>query len=161
MNKSTLVSLLSLVVSIGICLGAGVLGAAATSTEINGWYRTIAKPTWNPPDYLFGPVWTTLYVSMGIAAWLVWIRNGHAEVKVPLTLFGVQLALNSAWSFIFFRFHLLGWATVEIILLWLAIVLTTLAFMRVSVLAGWLMLPYLLWVSFACCLSFTIWRLNA
>lgn len=149
-----------LVASIATCLGAGGLGAMATTPEIDGWYRTIEKPSWNPPDAVFGPVWTTLYIMMAVSAWLVWRTDKAIASKLPLSLFGVQLLLNVGWSWIFFHFHQLGWAFAEIIVLWLAIVATTLAFFRVSKLAGALMVPYLAWVSFASVLNFAIWRLS-
>ena len=152
---------IGLVIFIVVCLGAGGLGAIATTPEIEGWYKTIEKPSWNPPDYVFGPVWTTLFVMMAIAAWLVWKPEGFKAAALPLTLFGVQLALNVAWSWIFFGMHQPGWAFAEIMVLWLAIVATTVAFFRCSKIAGWLMVPYLAWVSFASVLNFTIWRLNA
>lgn len=152
---------IGLVVSIALCLGAGGLGAALTTPEINGWYRTIAKPAWNPPDWIFGPVWSTLYVMMAIAAWLVWKPAGLRAAAAPLALFGVQLVLNMAWSWIFFLLHRPGWAFVEIVLLWGAIVATMVAFLRRSKVAGMLLVPYLAWVSFASVLNFTIWRLNA
>lgn len=152
---------LGLVVFMVICLGAGGLGAIATTPEIEGWYKTIAKPSWNPPDYVFGPVWTTLYVMMAVAAWLVWKPKGLKAAALPLSLFGAQLALNVAWSWIFFGMHEPGWAFAEIVILWLAIVRTMVAFFRRSKVAGWLMAPYLAWVSFASVLNFTIWRLNA
>ncbi|NLF72596.1 MAG: tryptophan-rich sensory protein [Candidatus Anammoximicrobium sp.] len=151
---------IGLVVLIAVCLGAGGLGAIATTPEIDGWYRTLAKPAWNPPGSVFGPVWTTLYVLMAIAAWLVWKPAGFRAAARPLTLFGVQLALNVSWSWIFFGLHQPGWAFAEIVMLWLAIVATTSAFFRCSKLAGWLLVPYGAWVSFAVVLNFTIWRLN-
>ena len=140
--------------------GIVCLGAVATTPEIGGWYKTLAKPTWNPPDRVFGPVWTTLFVLMGIAAWLVWQRAGFMAATKPLSLFAVQLVLNVAWSWIFFGLHQPGWAFVEIVILWLAIVATTMAFFRCSKIAGWLLVPYLAWVSFASVLNFTIWRMN-
>jgi translocator protein len=151
---------IGLVVFIAVCLGAGSLGAIATTPEIDGWYRTLVQTHWNPPASVFGPVWTTLYVLMGIAAWLVWKPAGFQAAAMPLTLFGGQLVLNVAWSWIFFGMHQPGWAFVEIVILWLAIAATTWAFFRRSPLAGWLMVPYLAWVSFAAVLNFTIWRLN-
>lgn len=149
------------VVFIVICLGAGGLGAALTTPEINGWYRTIVKPSWNPPDSIFGPVWTTLYVMMAIAAWLVWKPAGLQAAAAPLTLFAFQLLLNSVWSWIFFGMHQPAWAFAEIVTLWLAIAATMVAFFHRSRIAGWLLVPYLAWVSFASVLNFTIWRLNA
>ncbi|MEZ5951959.1 MAG: TspO/MBR family protein [Planctomycetaceae bacterium] len=141
--------------------GVGGLGAIATTPEIEGWYKTIEKPSWNPPDYVFGPVWTTLFVMMAIAAWMVWKPEGFKAAAMPLTLFVVQLGLNVGWSWIFFGMHQPGWAFVEIVILWLAIMATTVAFFRHSKIGGWLMVPYLVWVSFASVLNFTIWRLNA
>ncbi len=150
-----------LVALIVVCLGVGGLGAAVTTPEINGWYRTVVKPAWNPPDSVFGPVWTTLYLMMAIATWLVWKPAGLRAAAVPLTLFAVQLVLNSAWSWIFFGLHEVGWAFVELVTLWLAITATLVAFIRRSRVAGWLLVPYLAWVSFACVLNYTIWRLNS
>lgn len=150
----------ALVVFIALCLGAGGLGAIATTPEIDGWYKTIVKPSWNPPGYVFGPVWTTLYVMMGVAAWLVWKPAGFKGAMLPLILFGVQLVLNVGWSWVFFHFHQPGWAFAEILVLWLAIAATTLVFFKNSKIAGWLMIPYLAWVSFASVLNFAIWQLN-
>ena len=150
-----------LVVSIGICLGAGGLGAIATTPEIEGWYRTVTKPAWNPPDAIFGPVWSTLYLMMGISAWLVWKQSEFKLVSKPLVFFVVQLCLNISWSFIFFGMHQIGWALFEIVLLWIAILTTIVVFFRYSKLAGWLLVPYLCWVSFAIVLNFALWRLNA
>ncbi len=143
-----------------LCLTAGGLGAVATTPEIEGWFRTVDKPSWNPPNWVFGPVWTTLYVLMAVAAWLVWKPAGWKVAAWPLTLFGVQLVLNVGWSWIFFNLHELGWAFVELVLLWLAIAATTVAFFRRSQVAGYLMVPYLAWVTFAGVLNFAIWRLN-
>lgn len=152
---------MGLVLFVLVCLAAGGLGAIATTPEIDGWYQTIAKPTWNPPNWVFGPVWTTLFVLMGISAWLVWKPQEPKKTSTPLKLFAVQLALNIAWSWIFFRMHLIGWAVVEIAILWVAILATTVAFFRRSQPAGWLLVPYLGWVTFASLLNFMIWRLNA
>jgi tryptophan-rich sensory protein len=152
---------LGLILFLTLCLGAGGLGAIATTPEIAGWYTTIAKPGWTPPDFVFGPVWTALYVLMAIAAWLVWKPAGLRDAAVPLTLFGLQLLLNVGWSWIFFNMHEPGWAFAEIALLWLAIAATTVAFFHRSKIAGWLLVPYLAWASFASALNFSIWRLNA
>jgi translocator protein len=139
-----------LVVFLALCLGAAGLGAIATTPEIDGWYRTLEKPSWNPPAWVFGPVWTILCVLMAVAVWLVWKPEGFKGAAIPLTLFGVQLLLNVAWSWIFFRLHQPGWAFAEILLLWFAILATTGAFFRRSKLAGGLMVPYLAWVSLCC-----------
>jgi tryptophan-rich sensory protein len=151
---------IGLVVFVVVCLGAGGLGAIATTPEIEGWYKTVAKPSWNPPDSVFGPVLTTLFVLMRVAAWLVWQQGGFQAAAKPLSLFAAQMALNVAWSWIFFGLHQPGWAFVEIVVLWLAILVTTVAFFRYSKIAGWLLVPYLAWVSFASLLNFTIWRMN-
>jgi benzodiazapine receptor len=144
-----------------LCFVVAGLGAAATTPEIAGWYRTIAKPRWNPPDAVFGPVWTALYIMMAIAAWWVWRPAGFRGAAGPLTLFFVQLGLNGLWSWIFFAWHRLGWAFAEIAVLWVVLAATTIAFFAHSRVAGWLMTPYLAWVSFASYLNFAIWRLNS
>ena len=155
-------SWIGLVVLLMVCVGAGGLGAMATTPEIDGWYKTLIKPSWNPPSYVFGPVWTTLYILMAIAAWLVWQPAGFSRsARMPLALFGLQLVLNVGWSWIFFGMHQPGWAVVEIVVLWLAILATMAAFFRRSTLAGWLLAPYLAWVSFAAFLNYAIWQLNA
>ncbi len=123
----------------------------------DAWYEAIQKPAWNPSPKLFGPVWTLLYTLMAIAAWLVWKRVGFSR---PLVLYFVQLALNAAWTPIFFGAHQLGWALIEIVVMWIAILLTLLSFRRVNPKSGWLFVPYLAWVSFATFLNFTLWRLN-
>ncbi len=149
-----------LVLLVAICLGAAGLGSMATTPEIAGWYRGLAKPSWNPPAWLFGPVWTVLYLMMAVAAWMVWRSGEYRIAQRPLVWFAVQLASNIAWSWIFFGLHQPGWAFVEILALWLAIVITTIRFFERSKVAGSLMMPYLLWVSFASVLNFTLWRLN-
>lgn len=154
---------IGLIVFILLCLGAGGLGSLATTPELNDWYKTVERPDWNPPSWVFGPVWTTLYILMGIAAWLVWKPAGFKDrgAGIALSLFAIQLVLNVAWSWLFFRMHEIGWAAVEIVVLWLALLATTIAFFRRSQLAGWLLIPYLGWVTFASFLTFTIWRMNA
>ena len=106
---------IGLVLFVLVCLGAGGLGAVATTPEIDGWYRTIVKPEWSPPDWVFGPVWTTLFILMGMAAWLGWKPAGFNGAASPLARFALQLALNGAWSWIFFGMHQIGWAVVEIV----------------------------------------------
>ena len=124
------------------------------------WYASLKKPSWNPPAWLFGPVWTALYTLMAVAAWLVWRRGGWAAQRRPLLLFLLQLALNAAWTPLFFGLHQPGLAFAEIVLLWLAIAATLTAFGSVSRAAAALLAPYLAWVSFAAVLNFTLWRLN-
>ena len=125
------------------------------------WYRSLRKPSFTPPGWVFGPVWTVLYACMGVAAWLVWRRRGFARGAVPLGLFGLQLALNAAWTWLFFGLHSPALALADLIALWVAIVATLGAFWRVSRPAGLLMAPYLAWSTFAAVLNLAIWRLNA
>jgi benzodiazapine receptor len=142
------------------CLVVGGLGGRWTAPEIPGWYSTLVKPSFNPPSWIFGPVWTTLYVLMAVAAWLV-TRTPESQLRtVALALFGIQLALNLAWSWIFFHKHAIGPAAIEVAVLWCAIGATTIVFSRVSITAAWLMAPYWAWVTFASILNATIWRLN-
>jgi tryptophan-rich sensory protein len=152
---------LGLAALVVVCLGAGGLGSVFTRASIGTWYPTIEKPSWNPPGWVFGPVWTALYVMMAVAAWLVWRPKGVAGARVPLGLFAVQLALNAAWSPVFFGLRSPGAAFGVIVALWIAIVATVVSFLRANAAAGWLLVPYLGWVSFASVLNFTIWRLNA
>lgn len=150
-----------LVISLVLPQIAAVSGALFTVTGEGSWYRQINKPSWNPPGWVFGPVWTTLYILMGIAFYLVWKSNAPASVKKPaMTLWGVQLVLNFFWTLIFFGAQEPGWALVEIIGLWIFILLTILAFARINKTAAILMVPYILWVSFAAVLTGTIWQLN-
>jgi len=144
-----------------ICFGAAGLGSLLTEPSIGGWYAALRKPSWTPPNWLFGPVWSALYLAMAIAAWLVWRRAGVSATKLALTLFALQLVLNVGWSAIFFALHIPGFAFVEIVILWLLILVTAVSFWPVSQAAGWLMVPYLSWVAFAAALNCAIWRLNA
>lgn len=151
-----------LVIAIVVSELAGIIGGVATASSVSTWYVALRKPPFTPPSWVFGPVWTTLYAMMGVAAWLVW-RMGLEKptVRTALTIFLVQLALNTLWSLIFFGLRAPGWAFLEIIFLWSAIVLTTVRFFRLSIVAGALMLPYIAWVSFASVLNYYLWRLNA
>ena len=148
---------LVLVVLLIICFAVAGVGGLVTTPSIPNWYAGLAKPLWTPPDWVFGPVWSVLYLSMAVAAWLVW-RQG--DVAVPMMLFGIQLVFNAAWSWLFFGLHSPGAAFIDIVLLWMAIVVTTATFWRRSMLAGVLFVPYLAWVSFAALLNFAIWRMN-
>lgn len=141
---------------------AAGLGSLFTASSIESWYATLQKPSWNPPNWIFAPVWTTLYGMMAVAAWLVWRRSSFqfASTGLALSLFFTQLTLNAAWSGIFFGLQNPGLAFVEILLLWCAILVTFITFFRRSHAAGYLLLPYLLWVTFAAGLNFEIWRLN-
>jgi len=150
----------TLMACIALPLVVGSVSGIATAGNITTWYATLSKPGFNPPDFLFGPVWTFLYLLMGISLFLIW-KSPSAPVKTrALTVFGVQLVLNFAWSFIFFHFKLPGWAFAEILLVWFSILLMILTFFRISKMAAFLQLPYLLWVSFAAVLNGSIWYLN-
>jgi len=158
----SLKDILKLSASIIICQLAGFIGSLFTTPAIPNWYRTLTKPSFNPPNSIFSPVWITLFVLMGISLFLVWQKNlKDRKVKTALTFFAVQLVLNILWSIIFFRLESPFFAFIEIIILWLAILLTILKFFKVSKPAGVLLLPYILWVSFAAFLNFSIWNLNA
>jgi len=153
--------IVSLVTLLAVSFSAAGIGSIATTPNIASWYAGLAKPSWNPPNWVFGPVWTVLYISMAVSAWLVWRQGGLWQGRWPLAWFAVQLALNAAWSWLFFGFHLPGTAFIEVLILFTAIAATTIAFWQHSLAAGILMLPYLGWVAFASVLNFTIWRLNA
>lgn len=150
---------MALVVSVSICLAVGAVSGWVTGGSVRTWYPTLNKPTWNPPDAVFAPVWTTLYAMMGVAVWLVW-RQRVAERRAVLIAFALQLALNAAWSILFFGMQRPGWALVEIVALWLSIAATIVLFARVSRLAAWLLVPYQAWVTFATALNAAIWWLN-
>jgi len=137
-----------------LCFGAAAVGARFRPGE---WYAALRKPSWTPPSWLFAPVWTLLYAMMAVAAWLVWRQTGLSS---EVGLFVVQLALNAAWSWLFFGLHRPGLAFADIVALWVAILGTLAAFWAVRPLAGWLLVPYLAWVSFASALNAAVWRLN-
>ncbi|MFM2196772.1 MAG: hypothetical protein RLZZ505_204 [Verrucomicrobiota bacterium] len=124
------------------------------------WYASLDKPSWNPPGWIFGPVWSALYAMMAVAAWLVWKQGGFAIRRKALGLFLAQLLLNALWTPLFFGMHLPGVAFAEILLLWLAIAATLIVFRSVNRTASWLLVPYLAWVSFAAVLNGTLWRMN-
>ena len=138
-------------------LAAGYLGSFFPPGE---WYAALAKPSWTPPGWVFGPVWALLYALMAIAAWLVWRRAGLAGAKGALALYVFQLLLNALWSFLFFKLHLMVVSVVEVVLLWLAILATARAFGRITRSAGLLLIPYLAWVGYAAALHLAMWRLN-
>jgi len=142
-------------------LAVGAISGALAAPSIRSWYRALDRPSWNPPDAVFGPVWTSLYATMGIAlVRVVRARGAAAERRLALGFFGLQLALNFGWSWIFFVEHEIGLAAAEILVLWLAIVATAVSFGRLSPAAGALLLPYLGWVTFATALNVAIWRRN-
>src|SRR5271166_3636896 len=148
-----------LILCIVVCLGAAGIGSLLTTPALRPWYAGLNKPSWTPPNWLFGPVWTILYVAMAVAAWLVWQRMGLMER--PMKLFLLQLSLNVAWSGVFFGLRSPGAAFAEIVALWFAILATAVEFWKTTPAAGWLLLPYLIWVSYAAALNFSIWRLNS
>jgi len=149
-----------LVMLVVVCFAVAASGAAFTSPNVHSWYQNLDKPSWTPPSWVFGPVWSFLYLLMGISAWQVWRSTGLRAAVLPLALFGIQLLLNAAWSVLFFGLRSPGAALIDIVLLWCAILATVIAFWRHSAPAGWLMLPYLAWVSFAVALNLAIWNLN-
>ncbi len=153
--------IIKLVVSIVACQAAGAIGSIFTTPAIPTWYAALEKPFFTPPNWLFAPAWITLYVLMAIAAFLIW-RQGleHKEVKVALLVFLVQLILNALWSVVFFGLQSPLWGMVVILALWVAILLTILRFFKLSTAAGALLLPYILWVSFASALNIAVWVLN-
>jgi benzodiazapine receptor len=161
MEKSTLIAISKLIASIVICQLAGVIGSLFTTPAIPTWYAALKKPSFTPPNWIFSPVWITLFVLMGIAAFLVWHKGlSDQKVKMALSIFAVQLILNVLWSVMFFGLRSPLAGLIEITILWFVILLTILYFLRVSNMAGILLIPYILWVSFATFLNFSIWRLN-
>ena len=161
MKNGIVKDVVRLLVSLVVCQLAGGLGAIFTTPAIPTWYASLAKPPFQPPNWLFFPVWTTLYTLMGIAAWLVW-RKGldQRRVRVALGVFVIQLVLNTAWSIIFFGLYSLFGAVVAIVFLWIAILINIVTFWRISKVAGALLIPYILWVSFAAILNVSVWLLN-
>ena len=165
-----------LIIAIVVSELAGIIGSIFTTPSIAGWYATLVRPTLNPPAWVFGPVWTTLFALMGISLFLIWKSDPSVAPKERRRggiLFFIQLVLNTLWSIIFFGLHNPGMAFVEIIFLWLAILAAIIAFAKISPpsssiwtteghgkLAAWLLVPYILWVSFAMYLNFSIWMLN-
>ncbi len=164
----------ALVIALALPFAAAAIGARSTNQSVNTWYRTLRKPSWNPPSWVFGPVWTTLYTLMGIASWLVWrsgtgpmLENGElvepdkkATVNSALTLYGVHLIFNTLWSVLFFGKRNIKWALAEVIVLWGLIGATTVRFYQIKRVAGLLLVPYLLWSTFAAVLNATIWKMN-
>jgi tryptophan-rich sensory protein len=157
MNKITKILLL-----VVLCVGVGYLSSLVSRDESDPWFDSLVKPVFNPPSWVFSPVWTALYIMMGIAGGLVWdkIDTQSELVKKGLTFFGIQLALNALWSYLFFGLHNPLLALIEIVILWLMIYETFVIFSKVNKTAGYLFIPYLLWVTFATVLNGSIWWLN-
>jgi benzodiazapine receptor len=162
MEKKTQVGIQKLVISLIVCQFAGFIGSVFTTPAIPTWYVSLNKPSFTPPNWLFSPVWIFLFVLMGISAFLVWSKGfDDKRVRIALSIFAVQLILNILWSAVFFGFRSPLAGLIEIAILWIAIWLTILNFFKVSKTAGLLLMPYILWVSFAAVLNFFIWRLNS
>jgi benzodiazapine receptor len=153
--------IIKLVISILIPLIAGFIGSIATLSSIPTWYATLVKPVWAPPNWVFGPVWTTLYILMGIALFLVWHEGlERHDVKIAISVFGVQLFLNILWSVIFFGFQSILGGLIVIIILWVAILANIILFFRIFKASGILLLPYIIWVSIALYLNYVLYILN-
>ena len=143
-----------------VCLTVSAIGGAITSTSVGGWYQTLQKPTFNPPDWIFAPVWTTLYVFMAFAAWRVWRYPASPKRQSALTVFALQLALNLLWTTLFFGFQRIDLATIEIAVLLLCIIANTVLFWRIDIFAGALFVPYVIWVGYAAVLNGSLLLLN-
>ncbi|MBC7552671.1 MAG: tryptophan-rich sensory protein [Taibaiella sp.] len=152
--------LLTFIGCIVLTLAVGGLSGIATVGGVKGWYTTLLKPAFNPPNYLFGPVWTLLYLLMGVSLYIILQEQATPAKKRALVIFGVQLSLNAFWSIIFFNFHEVGWALIEIISIWMSVLLMIITFYKINKTAGLLQLPYLAWVSFATILNAAIFYLN-
>lgn len=152
--------LITLLICILIPLAIGGISGFATATSITDWYVTLNKPSFNPPNYLFAPVWTTLYTLMGISLFIIWRSPVGVNRNKALFIFAIQITLNFFWSFLFFKFNLIGVALIEIAMLWTSILTMIIFFKRISKQAAFIQIPYLLWVSFATILNAAIWFLN-
>ena len=150
----------SLVAFIILCLAVSSVGGAITATSVDTWYQTLEKPSFNPPDWVFAPVWTALYILMGLAAWRIWRFRSISNTGKALSIFGVQLGLNLSWSILFFGLQRIDLALIEIFILLAIIVLNAILFWRIDRLAGLIFVPYVLWVTFATILNASIWLLN-
>ena len=148
-------------VSVLVCQATGAVGSLFTSPSIPTWYASLQKPNFNPPNWIFAPVWTILFLLMGVSLYLIWSKGlRDKKVKTAFFIFAIQLILNMLWSFLFFGLQSPLYAFIEIIILWMAILLTIASFYKISKIAGYLLLPYILWVSFAAVLNFSILILN-
>ena len=152
--------IVGLLIILAVVFAAAAAGIPFVSAATSTWYHDLFKPSWSPPNWLFGPVWTVLYLLMAVAAWMVWRTGGFVANRLSLSCFIVQLILNAAWTPIFFGARLFGVAAIEIFLLFFSILLCIILFRRVRPAAAWLLLPYLFWVGFASALNLSIWWLN-
>ncbi len=158
-SLSTQKQFVGLMAWLAICFAASAVGALA-SVQARSFYGQLTQPDWAPPPEIFGPVWTVLYTLMAVAAWLVWRSQGFRDNRAALALFLLQLAVNALWSWLFFAWRLGALALADVLVLWILIAATAIAFWRVSPLAGALLIPYLLWVGFASALNYALWQLN-
>jgi len=153
--------IIKLAASVLACLLAGFVGSAATMSSIPTWYASLQKPAFNPPNWIFAPVWTTLFIMMGVAAFLVWDKGlENKKVRISLAIFGLQLLLNVLWSILFFGLQSPLYAFIDMIMLWASMLATIIYFYRISAVAAYLLIPYILWVSFAAALNLSIVILN-
>ena len=153
-------SITKLIVSLALPLTVGAIAGAFTAKAIPNWYSTLQQPSFNPPNWVFGPVWTTLYILMGVSLYMIWTLAPGKERNMALLAFGIQLLLNFGWSFFFFYFKTLGFALVEIVALWISIVFMLILFYKIKPLSAYINIPYLLWVSFATVLNAAYYKLN-
>ena len=163
MRRGRLREALGLAGFLALCLAVAGAGGAITATSVGGWYQGLAKPWFNPPDWVFGPVWTLLYAMIALAGWRIWRLRGwsaQGRIEPALLVWALQLGLNLCWSFVFFGARLIGAALLEIVVLLAAIVVTLRLFARIERLAAWLLVPYAAWVAFAALLNAALWRLN-
>ena len=138
----------------------GIIGALATATSVHTWYAALAKPDWTPPNWLFAPVWTLLYIAMAVATWRVWRDGPPLEAGRTFRLYSAQLGLNALWSILFFALHLPGWALIDILALWLILIRVLARYRTLDRTAAWLWTPYVLWVTYAVLLNSSLWQLN-
>ncbi len=158
--RSTNVLVLGFVVSLFVCYGIAAIGGLATAGAVDSWYREIVKPPWNPPNWIFAPVWSFLYFTMAVSSWLVWKADRISVTCPALAWFGFHLLLNAAWSLLFFGMRRFDLAMIEIVLLWISIIISMVLYYRFSKIAAMLLAPYCAWVTFASCLNYAIWSLN-
>ncbi|MDJ0805850.1 MAG: TspO/MBR family protein [Gammaproteobacteria bacterium] len=159
-RTKTVTKVIGLFIFLALCLLVGVIGGFITSSSVETWYQTLNKPSFNPPDWLFAPVWSSLYIMMAIAAWRVWLRIGLADGWLVFVLFFLQLILNLAWSYLFFGLHRIDLALLEIIILLTLIIINAVVFWRIDRLAGMLFMPYIVWVFYANILNFSLLMMN-
>lgn len=159
-QRSTKVLVVGFFVAFVVCYSVAAIGGLATAEAVDTWYRDIAKPSWNPPNWVFAPAWSFLYFTMAVSSWLVWKADCVAVPRNALAWFGFHLMLNALWSLLFFGMKRFDLAMIEIVLLWISIVISMVLYYRFSKIATLLLIPYCLWVTFASCLNYAIWSLN-